>query len=192
MKSLFIFAFTAFFTGSLAAQVPAITPHQTAVLASQPLPQAAPAIAPTASPAPVTSAAPLATRQQKLEKFWKLYEQNYGLGALTLKGYKLKSPPNETERLDDSKVQENALAEIGRAFSVKAGELFSDAELDYLIQLYSNPVSKKISQLETQFWRSDVTSPIISRTLESLEAKPAAPAVPSLAPTSTPIPAPKK
>lgn len=171
MKSLSIFAFTIFFSGLLVAQGPALVAPKATISAPKPVPPTSAAH----SPAPISNTAAIAARQQKLEKFWKLYEQAYGLGASSLKGYKLKSPPAEAEKLNDPKVQEKALTEIGRAFSAKANEFFSDAELDYLMQLYASPISKKVSQLESQFWRSGVTSPIISNAIESTETKPAAP-----------------
>lgn len=130
---------------------------------------------------PVAARAPAQTamseaKQQKLEKLWKAYEQVYGMGMITVKGYRLKAKNDDfVAKLDDPQTQEKALAELGKAFGKKASETFTDAEIDYLIALFSSPVAKKLFQLEGQFWKPEVTSPYIRIVTNPAPAKPAPP-----------------
>lgn len=181
MKSLFIFTFTICFTGLVAAQTPAVNPPTATVPPAQPA-QLAP------QPANIV---PIETKQQKLDTLWKLYEQTYGIAAASIKGYKLKSPAWEIEKLNDPQVYEKAVAEIGRGFTARVSEIFTEAELDYLIKLYASPLAKKMAQLGNDFWKSTITSPLISEAINSSIKQPTAapkPVQPGKLPPAQPAP----
>lgn len=132
-------------------------------------------------PASLPATAKPAATQAKLEILWKAYEQAYGVGMTKIKGYrKIAVIDVNVAKLDDPQMQERVLAELGKAFGKKASETFTDAEIEYLIRLFSNPIAKKLNQMEQQFWGS--TSPILTTVLSTPPTAPQPKSAPKLPP----------
>lgn len=148
----------------------------------------------TTAPQPPPASDISEARQKKLDIMWKAYEQTYGLAMSSVKGYR-KQVKNDSNaaKLDDPKVAELAVEELGKQFKKKIAAELSDVEINYLTQLFSSAVAKKLSQIETNFWTPDGTLLIIKKiTNPPLPQAPASPSVPAAQTKSiTPLP-PKK
>ncbi len=136
---------------------------------------------------------PPATKQ-KLEAIWAGYEKIYNLGEFSVRGYISKTPedPN-VSRLLQTAVFNKAISEIGNLFQQRLYETFSEKELDYLIQLYSSPVAKKLSVLEKNFWNNKTANAVIKSVIAAPVPAPAVQPKPgAVAPKAAPAPQPKK